>query len=129
MASAQLVRLGSTPAPPWVTQDAVQALSLREGQPFESDEYTRRKKRVLEALERLGADAIVVFRSSSVEYLCGYHTIETVPQPLIVAPSLLQLLVPDPELGRALVSSNAEEILFCSQFDDALRLLAEHLAA
>jgi len=127
MASAQLVRLGSTPAPPWVTQETVQALSLREGQPFERDEYTRRKERVFEDLERLGADAIVVFRSSSVEYLCGYHTIETVPQPLILAPSLLQLLVPDPEIGRALVSSNVEEILFCSQFDDALRLLAEHL--
>ena len=127
MASAQLVRLGPSSAPPWVTQEAVQSLSLREGLPFETDEYARRKRRVCEDLERLGADAIVVFRSSSVEYLCGYHTIETVPQPLIVAPSLLQLLVPDPEVGRALVSSNADQILFCSQFDDALRLLAEHL--
>jgi Xaa-Pro dipeptidase len=127
MASTELVRLGHSPAPPWVTQDAVQSLSLREGLPFERHEYELRKRRVFEGLERLGADAIVVFRSSSVEYLCGYHTIETVPQPLIVAPSLLQLLVPDPEVGRALVSSNAEEILFCSQFDDALSLLAEHL--
>ena len=127
MASARLVRLGPNPAPPWVTPEAVQYLSLREGLPFEGDEYARRKGRVLEDLERLGADAIVVFRSSSVEYLCGYHTIETVPQPLIVTPSVLQLLVPDPEIGRALVSSNAEEILFCSQFADALSLLAEHL--
>ncbi|MDQ3660101.1 MAG: Xaa-Pro peptidase family protein [Actinomycetota bacterium] len=127
MASAQLVRLGPSPVPPWLSQDAVQSLSLREGSPFERHEYARRKRRACEELERLGADAIVVFRSSSVEYLCGYHTIETVPQPLIVGPSLLQLLVPDPEVGRALVSSNAEEILFCSQFDDALKLLAEHL--
>jgi Xaa-Pro dipeptidase len=127
MASARLVRLGLSPAPPWVTPEAAQNLSLREGLPFEGDEYARRRGRVFEDLERLGADAIVVFRSSSVEYLCGYHTIETVPQPLIVAPSVLRLLVPDPEVGRALVSSNAEEILFCSQFADALGLLAEHL--
>ena len=127
MASARLVRLGPSPAPPWVTPEAAQNLSLREGLPFEGDEYARRRGRVVEDLERLGADAIVVFRSSSVEYLCGYHTIETVPQPLIVAPSVLRLLVPDPEVGRALVSSNAEEILFCSQFADALSLLAEHL--
>jgi len=127
MASARLVRLGPSPAPPWVTPEAAQYLSLREGLPFEGDEYARRRGRVFEDLERLGADAIVVFRSSSVEYLCGYHTIETVPQPLIMAPSVLQLLVPDPEVGRALVSSNAEEILFCSQFADALSLLAEHL--
>ncbi len=127
MASARLVRLGRSPAPPWVTPEAAQNLSLREGLPFEGDEYARRRGRVFEDLERLGADAIVVFRSSSVEYLCGYHTIETVPQPLIVAPSVLRLLVPDPEVGRALVSSNVEEILFCSQFADALSLLAEHL--
>jgi hypothetical protein len=86
MASTELVRLGPSPAPPWVTQDAIQGLTLRESLPFEGDEYERRKRRVLEALERLGADAIVVFRSSSVEYLCGYHTIETVPQPLILHP-------------------------------------------
>jgi Xaa-Pro dipeptidase len=111
-----------------VTEAAAQALSHKEGPLFEAAEYTARRSRVLEGLERLGADAIVVFRSSSVEYLCGYYTIETVPQPLVLGHSLLQLLVPDPEVGRALVSSVDGKILFCSQFDDAMRLLAEHLA-
>jgi Xaa-Pro dipeptidase len=128
MSSRELVRLGPSAAPPWVTESAAQALGVREGLAFEAPEYAGRRARVLEGLERLGADAIVVFRSSSVEYLCGYHTIETVPQPLVLAPSLLQLLVPDPEVGRALVSSVADQILYCSQFDDALGLLAEHLA-
>jgi Xaa-Pro dipeptidase len=123
----RLTRLGSASSPPWVSEDAIGPLNLKEGLPFAPGEYAQRKTKVLEALERVRGDAIVVFRPSSVEYLCGYHTIETVPQPLVLSPRLMQLTVPDPELGRALVSSCAEEVLYCSQFEDGLRLLAQHL--
>jgi Xaa-Pro dipeptidase len=128
MAKARrVIRIGAAPGPRWASKDVLDSLDLIEGLPFPPSEYAQRRTNVLRALEKLGADAIVVFRPSSVEYLCGHHTIETVPQPVVVSPSLLQLTVPDPELGRALVSSCAEEVLHYSQFEDGLGLLAENL--
>ena len=99
-----------------------------DGFPFSLAEYQRRWALLRQAMERRDADAIVVFRGSSVEYLCGYHTVETLPQPLLVLASGERLLsVPDAEVGRALASSCASEILHHHALEDGLSIAAQHL--
>jgi Xaa-Pro aminopeptidase len=67
-----------------------------------------------------GLDALVVFRPSSVEYLCGYHTAEKAPQPLLLTASDTVLYVPDLEVGRALASGRVDQVVYCA-YADALR--------
>lgn len=70
--------------------------------------------------------AMVVFRPSSIEYLCGYHTAETSPQPLLVTETDTFLYIPDLEVGRALASSRAGNIVYCG-YAGALRGLESFL--
>ncbi|MPY79391.1 MAG: M24 family metallopeptidase [Actinophytocola sp.] len=77
-----------------------------------------------------GVDAMLVFRPSSVEYLCGYHTAERLPQPLLVTESDVVLYVPDFEVGRALVSCRPQAVRYFryASAHRALRLVTDHVA-
>lgn len=128
--SPNLIGLGAPPAPTWLTLEAMASVQAAEPLPFTEAEYDARLAAVRRRLSHQGLDAIVVFRPSSVEYLCGYHTAERAPQPLLVTSSETVLYVPDLELGRALASSRAETIAYCG-YADALRsvqLFLDHAA-
>jgi Xaa-Pro dipeptidase len=124
-----LTGLGDAERPRWLTDDLIRTVGEAEPLPFPADEYTRRLQRVREKLSGLEADAILVFRPSAVEYLCGYHTAETAPQPLLVTHDATYLYVLDLEVGRALASSSAENILFCSYANTRSKneLIARHV--
>jgi Xaa-Pro dipeptidase len=115
---------------PWLDRESIAAVEAAEALPFTPDEYARRLSEVRARLSAIGADAILVFRPSSVEYLCGYHSAETAPQPLLVTHDAEVLYVLDLEIGRALASSQAGTILYCGYdtMPRALELIAEHAA-
>ncbi len=115
-----LRRLDEGPVPRWLTPEAVASARDVGDQPFEDAEYAARLDSVRSRMSRSGLDALLVFRPSSVEYLCGYHTAETAPQPLLVTDSDTYLYVPDLEVGRALASSRVGGIRYCG-YADALQ--------
>lgn len=125
-----LTGLGDAEAPRWLTDERMATVRAAEPLPFPADEYNRRLARVRERLTALDAEAILVFRPSAVEYLCGYHTAETAPQPLLVTHDSTYLYVLDLEVGRALASSSAQNILFCSYANTRSKseLIAQHAA-
>ncbi|MDV6013779.1 aminopeptidase P family protein [Haloechinothrix sp. LS1_15] len=97
---------------------------------FADGEYDRRLVATRNAMVDAELDAMVVIRPSSVEYLCGYHSEETAPQPLLVTASETSIYVPDLEVGRALASARADTVLYCG-YTDALRgleLFTAHMA-
>lgn len=112
--------LGARPRPAWLSAEAVAAAADEDDLPFADAEYVARLARVRRAMGEAGLDAMVVFRPSSLEYLCGYHTAEKAPQPLLLTASDAVLYVPDLEVGRALASSRVDEVVFC-EYADALR--------
>jgi Xaa-Pro dipeptidase len=101
-----------------------------EALPFEESEYAERRARVVSEMERQGVDALLVFRPSSVEYVCGFHTIaaEPIPIPLLVLPDLTAICLLEFEAGRAVVSSCVDEVLYHSRAEDGLELLVDRLA-
>jgi len=129
-AGQNLAGLGDAELPRWLTDDRIAVIRAAEPLPFTADEYTGRLRRVRERLTALDAEAILVFRPSAVEYLCGYHTAETAPQPLLVTHDATYLYVLDLEVGRALASSSADNILFCSYANTRSKseLIARHVA-
>ena len=114
--------LGESHALRWLAPEATKSVMEAEELPFSEAEYEERLGRVRRQMAQLALDAMIVFRPSSIEYLCGYHTAETAPQPLLVTESDTYLYVPDLEVGRALASSRAGNILYCG-YADALRSL------
>lgn len=124
-----LVRLGEGREPDWLTDEAIKVVEAAEPAPFDAAEYRERLRRVRHRLSELDADALLVFRPSSVEYLCGYHTQETAPQPLLVTPEGSRLYVMDLEVGRALASSSAGEIVYTGYDNTRNRddLVTEHV--
>ncbi|MGP3991312.1 M24 family metallopeptidase [Streptomyces sp. 3N207] len=126
-----ITQLGTAPSPGWLTSQSAAAVRTAEGPAFDAAEYRARLNELRSRMSRLPLDAMLVFRPSSVEYLCGYHTAETAPQPLLVTPSDTHLYIPDLEVGRALASSLVGNIHFCG-YADALRgleLFLEHAAS
>jgi Xaa-Pro dipeptidase len=123
-----LTRLGAGARPPWIDEAALANLERLREMPFGDDEYAARLSRVRNEMAARGFGAYLVFRPSSVEYLCGHHTIEPLPQPLVVLPDALYLVIPDAEVGRALVSSNIGHILHYSPFEDGLSRLVSFLS-
>lgn len=120
--------LGKAPAPGWLTSEAVESVRGAERRAFSDVEHEERLDSVRRRMSNVALDAMIVFRPSSIEYLCGYHTAETAPQPLLVTESDTYLYVPDLEVGRALASSRAGNIRYCG-YADALRgleLFLEH---
>ncbi|MGH3624774.1 MAG: M24 family metallopeptidase [Sciscionella sp.] len=126
----QLLPLGETPAPRWLTPEHVATVEAAEECPFSQEEYARRLAAVRDRMAARDLAAILIFRPSSIEYLCGYHTAETAPQPLLVTPTDTFLYVLDLEIGRALTSSHAQHIVYCNYADTGsrFRLIAEHVA-
>ncbi len=131
VSSKNLAGLGNRATPRWLSRERIDAVAAAEPLPFAPEEYARRLQEVRERLTTLGADAIIVFRPSAVEYLCGYHTEETLPQPLLVAGDDTFLYVPDLEVGRALASSTAHHVLYCSYANTRTKseLIAHHVLA
>lgn len=123
----EVIGLSGAGTPRWLDDAAVRAARALEGPRFEAAEYATRLARVRSRMEEARLDAVMVFRPSSVEYLCGFHTAETAPQPLLVTASDTVLHVPDLEVGRALVSSCAGQIIFCG-YSDALTGLEQFIA-
>lgn len=121
--------LGDTPRPAWLSPGNIQAMERAESLPFPAEEYAARIRRLREQMTKHSIAAMIVFRPSSVEYLCGYHSAETIPQPLVVTSSELFLYVPDLELGRAAASSCASTVLYYGYADASrnLTLIAEHI--
>ncbi|MFG3257236.1 M24 family metallopeptidase [Streptomyces sp. NPDC048172] len=126
-----ITQLGSAPAPSWLTEQSAERVRAAEGPAFDPAEYAARLDELRGRMSRLPLDAMLVFRPSSVEYLCGFHTAETAPQPLLVTPSDTHLYIPDLEVGRALASSLVGNLHFCG-YADALRgleLFLQHVAS
>ncbi|NLU74384.1 aminopeptidase P family protein [Streptomyces sp. HNM0575] len=129
--SPDVTGLGGAPPPSWLTERSAEAIRAAEGPAFEAAEYEARLSGLRARMSRLPLDAMLVFRPSSVEYLCGFHTAETAPQPLLVTQSDTHLYIPDLEVGRALASSLAGNIHYCG-YADALRgleLFLQHAAS
>lgn len=139
MASARTISAGGhgvtgladTPTPMWLEPPHSSAFPELEEHPFSPDEYARRLRTVRQRMTDRQLAALLVFRPSSIEYLCGYHSAETAPQPLLVTHDETHLYVPNLELGRALTSSRADEIHYYGydQSHRALTLAAEHAAS
>ncbi len=121
-----LIGLGEHPARSWLTSESVASVVAVEERPFADAEYDERLAAVRRRMSEASLDAMVVFRPSSIEYLCGYHTAETTPQPLLVTVSDTFLYIPDLEVGRALASSRARNVVYCG-YADALRGLESFL--
>jgi Xaa-Pro dipeptidase len=121
-----LVGLDDSPAPRWLTGQAVDMVQRAESRSFTDAEFDDRLRRVRERMALQDMDAMLVFRPSSAEYLSGYHTAETTPQPLLVTATETLLYVPDLEVGRALASARVDHVLYCA-YADALRGLARFL--
>lgn len=121
-----LKRLGQQVAPSWTTSVALSAIEGRET-PFGEDEYRRRVGAAFQALDEKGTDSLVVFRASTVEYLCGFHTVETVAMPLVLSAKRVVLCVPDAEVGRAVASSVVDEVWHYGREPDGTQLFAEAL--
>lgn len=107
---AEVTRLGSNPMPRWLTKESAAAVAGLEPLTFPVSEFAARLGRVRAELTRRGLDAVLVFRASSVEYLCGHHTVNPFAQPLLVTHDEARLYVPEIELARALTSSMAPSI-------------------
>lgn len=112
--------------PEWLGDEAFRSVQSAEELPFPAAEYETRLRRVRESMQAARLDALMVFRPSSVEYLCGFHTAETAAQPLLVTESQTFLYVPDLEIGRALASSCADRFIY-SGYADALTGLAQFI--
>lgn len=125
--SPEVIGLHSSAVPQWLGAQTAQTARALEGPPFEVAEHAARLSRVRSRMQTAELDALMVFRPSSIEYLCGFHTAETAAQPLLVTDSETVLYVPDLEVGRALASSCADQIRFCG-YSDALTGLAQFIA-
>ncbi len=123
-------RLGSAPIPSWLNDDTSADAASVGDLPFESAEYERRVAGARARLEHQGLDAILVFRRSSIDYVCGHHTIDPVPQPVLITAEETRIYVPDPEVGRALASADIGTIAhYNPEGEDALALIAADVTA
>lgn len=126
----EIAGLESGSPPSWLTPEATSALGDAARPPFDADEYATRLAGVRRRMAAQGVDGVLVFRPSSVEYLCGFHTAERLPQPLLVTESDVVLYVPDFEVGRALVSCRAPQVRYFryATAHRALALVTGHVA-
>lgn len=126
-----ITSLDGAPAPPWLTQPGIDSVRAAETRPFPDREHAERLAHVRSRLAERDADAILVCKPSSVEYLSGYHSAETAPQPLLVTHSGTFLYVLDLELARALASSRVDTILFSgyATMERVLELVARHVSS
>jgi Xaa-Pro aminopeptidase len=80
--------------------------------PFAVDEFTARRARVRQAMQREGLEALLLTDPADIFYLTGYHTFEvSVYICLVVSAERLVLQVPSIETGPAVVTATVDEIL------------------
>jgi len=120
--------LGSAPVPTWLEDEGIADASELEPKPFDAEEFAARVGRIRAELERRALAGVLVFRPSSVEYLCGHHTVETAPQPVLVTAEAVRIYVPDPEVGRALATGSTDSIAHYAPSEDAIALICEDVA-
>ena len=123
-----ITRLGGVPLPTWASPSSLIETRSLYASPFGLDEFSRRISR-LRSRTPENVDVILVYRASSVEYLCGHTTQDPVPQPIAVFGESTALCVPDAELGRALASAVCDEILVFPSEANGPELLAAAIAA
>ncbi|WP_435119105.1 M24 family metallopeptidase [Amycolatopsis thermoflava] len=104
--------LGPRQAPGWASAEIAESFLGLERLTAPAAEFAGRRDVVRAELRARGFDAILVFRASSVEYLCGHHSINPYPQPVLLTNDDCRIYVPDIELGRALASSTASSVNF-----------------
>jgi Xaa-Pro aminopeptidase len=114
--------LGPQTEPAWLRAVDVDSLRLREGLPFPLAEYRRRQDAVRADFLGRGAAALIVFRPSSVEYLCGYHTSTVTETPLVLTTDSVLLVLPTAELGRAVVAACPDVIDYADPHLDRVAL-------
>jgi Xaa-Pro dipeptidase len=123
----ELYDIGRMGGLPWLSTSLPAGLEASETA-FPLTEYLRRRQETVQSFQET-ADLFCVFRPSSVEYLCGFHTLNPSPQPLVVmADGRTALCVPDDEVGRALASAVVDEVWFYgTKSEDGMELLAAAL--
>lgn len=104
--------LGFERLPSWLTAERAAAVAELEPRSFPASELAARCEALRAELASRQLDGTLVFRPSSVEYLCGHHTINPYPQPVLVTHDDVRLYVLDIELARALASATAQHINF-----------------
>lgn len=128
-----LSMMGTGDWPSWLVTTNISEVRVAEPLGFSLDEYELRLNDARTQIDALGADALLSFRSSNVEYLSGFHTVNPYPQPLLVTANSAWLYVLDIEVSRAVASSVIENIRFMqtSSVSDAsggiLRALAKDI--
>ncbi|MDI5919808.1 Xaa-Pro peptidase family protein [Halomonas sp. LR5S13] len=80
--------------------------------PFAPEEFTARRRRVRQAMQGAGLEALLLTDPADIFYLTGYHTFEvSVYTCLVVTADRLVLQVPSIETGPAVVTATVDEIL------------------
>ncbi|GAB2726224.1 M24 family metallopeptidase [Halomonas garicola] len=80
--------------------------------PFAPAELAARRRRVHEAMQTAGLEALLLTDPADIFYLTGYHTFEvSVHVCLVVSAERLVLQVPSIEVGPAVVTAAVDEIL------------------
>ncbi|PRY71781.1 M24 family metallopeptidase [Halomonas ventosae] len=80
--------------------------------PFAAEEFTARRRRVWQAMQAAGLEALLLTDPADIFYLTGYHTFEvSVYTCLVVSADRLVLQVPSIETGPAVVTATVDEIL------------------
>lgn len=121
-----IVNIGELPSPEWIKR-IDENLETMENSPFPVSTYQARVKRLRQQLVKVDAACYVVFRPSSIEYMCGFFSVETVPMPYLCFARETVLVVPTAEVGRAIVSGQVDTIFQYSPFEDGAKLLAQTL--
>lgn len=122
----EVIGIGAGPTPAWLNEIDAHATDI-ELAAFPAATHQQRAQRLQEHLKQIEAACYVVFRPSSVEYLSGFHSVETVPMPYVCFTDSTAVAVPTAEVGRALVSSRADETLHYLPFEDGAELLARYI--
>jgi Xaa-Pro dipeptidase len=128
-ADPEFLALGGTSRPAWLSAEGVAAAQELGDRAFEPDEYAGRIERVRARLSERELDGVLAIRPGTVDYLCGHHTIEPAPQPVLVTHELVRIYVPSAEIGRVLASGCVDSIAYCTGDQDPFELITGDVAS
>jgi Xaa-Pro dipeptidase len=98
-------------APRGFAGDAMSRAGSLRDLTFDPLECADRVRRLRAAMRHRDLDGVVTFRASSVEYLCGFNTIDRSPQPLLITHDGTYLFVPKAEVGSAWTTASGPDIV------------------